>query len=501
MLAVSPGVYISEYSLDAYTPQLATAIFGVIGTATKGPVNEVTLITDEDSLISTFGNPTSDTLGLLTAIRYLRRGRQLKFVRVADYDVASSGVIRNDDDDADAIDLAAVSTGSWGNNIQVTVSAGSDAGTYKILVYYNGTAVEFYDLVRVGLANVAHINYISTRINGVSEYITVDPDTAQSTLAAGSVTLTGGDDGSAVSDSDFIGSAGTPPVVPTTGLQLFADPDAEDVDFIAIPENDNATIIAAMITLCESRADAIAIIQVPYGKSVQQAVAWSNGTGGGAGEPTAVISSSYASIWYPWVKVRDGYLDAEVWIPAQGHVAAAAAYTDAERDPWWSFAGLNRGMLTDVLDLEHSPTQGERDYMYAGGNVVNPIISAPEGIVLWGQRTAQRTATSTDRINVRRLVIYLRTVISSSARILLQEPNDEDTWSRFTIMMSTLCDAVKAGRGIYDYRVVCDATTNTPAIVARNEMHGKIFIQPTKTAEMITIAFNIMNASATFVES
>ena len=508
MIIISPGVYTNEIDFSLYVPQLAQSIFGIVGTATKGPVNEVTLITDEASLVGTFGPPVGSHLGLYAAIRYLRKGKQLKFVRVAQYDVAAGCVIAETTGAVSTLQVDAVSTGSWGSLISVTVAAGSGldpdtgAATFKITIAYNNATAEVYDLVLIGPAYTLNRNYITTRINGVSEYIAVTIlDAAQTTLELGSKTCTGGDDGAPATDGDYIGTAALSALVPATGLQLFADPEQIDVNMIAVPDVQHAAIINEMITICQNRADCIALIDVPQGKSIQQAVAWMNGLGGGGDDPTAALNSSYAAVFYPWLQVYDGYNDANVWIPPSGHIAGVIAYTDYVADSWWAPAGLQRGLLSDVLDVEHSASQGERDYMYSNGNAVNPIINYPgQGIVVWGQRTASRTTSALDRINVRRLLLYLRKAIATAVRVLVFQPNDEDTWSDFRNLVEPVCAEIKGRRGLYDYSVVCDSTTNTAAVIARNEMRGKVLIKPTKAAEMISVDFVVLNNQAQFSE-
>jgi len=509
MVIVSPGVYSRELDFSLYVPQLAQSILGIVGTASKGPTDEITLITDESTLIETFGEPSSDHLGLYAALRYLRRGKQLKFVRVAHYDDSAVGYLRNAANAANAALLTAVSTGSWGNNITVVVSAGTGPDpstgvtTYKLSVRYNNVVVENYDLLLFGTAYANYDNYIMTRINGVSAYITVTPVPTETDLLTSTtaVTMSGGDDGAPVEISDYVGTAAVSGSDTATGLQLFADPDTVDVNLLAVPDISHRTIISEMITLCESRADCICLIDVPYGKSVQQAVAWANGVGGGATDPTAAINSSYCAIFYPWVQVFDGYSNSNVWIPPSGHIAGVVAYTDHVADPWWAPAGFNRGKLQDVLDIEHSATQGERDYMYANGNVINPIVDyAGQGIVVYGQRTGTRTSSALDRINVRRMMLYLRKAVSTAVRSLLFEPNDEETWAAFRNLVNPVCDDIKARRGITEFEVVCDETTNTSAVRARNEMRGKVLIVPTRAAEMISIDFVVLNNEAQFSE-
>lgn len=503
MVARSPGIYPREVDLSNYAPDVSMSVFGVIGPASKGPTNEITLITDEATLYNTFGPPSAGGntfYGLHTAIIYLKKGRQLKFVRVAHYDTTADDELQ----DGAAVNIGAieaVSSGSWGNSITVRIAVSTyDAATYKITVSYGGVVVETYDLINV--TDESNANYITTRINDVSDYITITGlAAAPTTLQTGTYTLAGGGDGlSGLSEADYIGIAGTPPTIPTTGLQLFANAEVEDVDIIAIPDSMTDAVIAAIQTLVEARADCVGLIGVPYGKSVQDAVEWSNGLGTGGDDPGAAINSTYLAVYYPWVQVYDSYSGTNVWIPPEGFVAATMAYTDEGWNVFDAPAGEQRGLLTSALDLEHSATQGERDYMYCNGNIVNPFIIKPGvGAVIWGQRTAARIASARDRLNVRRLLCYLKRSIVQGVRPLVFEPNDEETWAQLRNIVEPVLADISGKGGLEYYNVVCDETTNTALLRSRNQMLAKIFITPTKTAEEIMLDFVVLASGAATV--
>lgn len=499
MIGGSPGLYTREIDLSNYTPEIGTSICGMIGTASKGPTDEVVLITDEGSLISVFGEPSTEHLALYAAIAYLRRGRQLKFIRVANYDLIADGDLKTL---AGVVtgSIVAVSSGSWGNLISVVIAAGADSNTYKITVKKDGVTEETYDRLKVGSGNTGDSNYILTRINGISEYISISLSSVPTDLTLETITLVGGDDGIPVDNADYIGSAGDPPTVPATGMQLFANVEYENIDILCTPGVTESAVFAAGIVLCEARGDCIFIVDPPQNKTVTGVAAWSNGTGGGAGEPSAAINSSYAALYWPWVKVYDGYSDANVWVPPSGFAAAVMAYTDYINEIWGAPAGESRGIIREALELEHSPTLGERDYLYTNGNIVNPIVNFPaRGIMIWGQRTTQRASTALDRINVRRLLLYLKRAIREGVRGLVFEPNDSDTWIRLKNIVNPLLADVSARNGLDNYNVVCDETTNTPTVINRNEMLAKIFLEPTKTAEVVMLDFVVLASGDSFI--
>ena len=176
---------------------------------------------------------------------------------------------------------------------------------------------------------------------------------------------------------------------------------------------------------------------------------------------------------------------------------ATMAHTDAVADPWFAPAGLTRGRLTKPFDVEVNLNQGDRDSLYQPGNAVNPIAKfAQDGIVIWGQRTTQRTPSSLDRINIRRMMIVIRKMVLASTRALIFEPNDPVTWNRVTKVLEPALDDIRRRRGITEFKVVCDETTNTPVRVDRNELWCRVLIKPTKTAEVLVFELNLTNQSA-----
>jgi len=178
-------------------------------------------------------------------------------------------------------------------------------------------------------------------------------------------------------------------------------------------------------------------------------------------------------------------------------VLEAMAYTDSVSYPWFAPAGMNRGLLTDVVSAEYKLTVADRNTCYEGK--VNPIATFPgQGVTIWGQKTLQTSTTALDRINVRRMMLYARKVIAGATKYLVFEANDSKTWDQFKAMVNPVLDRIKIKRGLYDFRVVMDETTNTDDVIARNHMVGQIYLKPTKTAEMIVINFNIMPEGAVF---
>lgn len=606
---VSPGVYTREIDLSLYVPALSSTIVGMVGVTTKGPTQERTYITNQQQFIDTFGQPDAAVgVEAYAALQYLRRGRQLWFVRVvgdsaaaatgtfsysdptadetvntdpdgiltsfsdadaggsvfanlpitpssvtmtatigaADFDVTDDGVgvlsgtgptgaisgtidyttgewtlVFNAADppddatditasygtDTDAFVADAVSEGEWGNSISLTISAGTETGTVLIEVWFEGVKVERFNNVDLD-DTTGNTQFIETKINGVSDYITVTLDVL---LAGGSSvlptylttaqSLTGGDTDAAAVDADaIIGVAWDAGLSQATGLNLFASPGAVDINLLAAPGWADAAVVNELISICETRADCMAIIDPPSGLRPSEVVDWHNGAGTYAGQHAA-FNSSYAALYYPWVKVYDAYNGAYVWTPPSGHVLAVYAYTDYSTETWFAPAGLNRGRVTSGVDIAYAPTPGEFDLLYGDGNAVNGIARfSKDGLVVWGQRTLQRAPTALDRVNVRRLMLYLYKVLSTSVRYLVFEPNDEKTWKLFGHLVIPYLNDVRQRRGLYDFRVKCDESTNTPEVIDRNEMHAQIFLKPVKAAEFIQVDLVITSTGANFDE-
>jgi phage tail sheath protein FI len=175
------------------------------------------------------------------------------------------------------------------------------------------------------------------------------------------------------------------------------------------------------------------------------------------------------------------------------------AFTDFNDAPWFAPAGLNRGIISNVVDIAVNPNKGQRDVLYY--NRINPIVKFQgEGIVIWGQKTLQSKASAFDRINVRRLFLHLEKSVVKMARNFLFEFNDDFTRSRFRGIVSPFLADVKARRGVYDYLVVCDETNNTPTVIDANEFRAEILCKPTRVAEFIKLTFTAVGTGVDFNE-
>jgi len=317
-------------------------------------------------------------------------------------------------------------------------------------------------------------------------------------LVEGTNNLAGGDNGTGDDAANVTALIGDATTEPKTGMQVLAE-DAINVGIALIPGIYNQSVQNNLVTMAESTQNFLALVAPPYGiGTVQDAIDWTNGKSAStAGSRTAALNSSYAATYFPHLKVFSVFDSKDRWYDPTIFAARQMAYTDNVADSWFAPAGYQRGRLTKPVDTEVKLNQGDRDSLYSGGNVINPIVSFPQqGITIFGQRTTQRSPTALDRINVRRLMIYIRKVILAATRRFVFEPNDEFTWEQIEGVLNPFLDDIRRRRGITEFRVVCDKTVNTPVRIDRNEMWTKVLVKPTKTAEILIFEVNLTNQSA-----
>ena len=250
---------------------------------------------------------------------------------------------------------------------------------------------------------------------------------------------------------------------------------------------DNATQVNTLVNTIQSRGDAIAVVDTrAYGAQISQAV----GTAAG-------VNSSYASTYWPWLQTIDPGTGQLAWVPASTMIPAVYAFTDNVSEPWFAPAGINRGGLDTVVRAERKLSQTNRNDLYVGN--VNPIATFPgTGVVVYGQKTLQKKASALDRVNVRRLLIALKSYISQVANNLVFEQNTIATRNQFLSQVNPYLESVQQRQGLYAFRVIMDDSNNTPDVIDRNQLVGQIYLQPTKTAEFIYLDFNVLPTGATF---
>jgi phage tail sheath protein FI len=248
-----------------------------------------------------------------------------------------------------------------------------------------------------------------------------------------------------------------------------------------------ASQVTSIINNTQNRGDSIYISDlVPFGSSIGDVTTQANAK-----------NTSYAAAYWPWVQTIDPDSAQLVWVPASAMMAGVYAYNDSVSEPWFAPAGINRGGLGNVIRAEKKLTQANRDTLYS--NKVNPIATFPgTGIVAYGQKTLQTRASALDRVNVRRLLIALKSYISQVAQNLVFEQNTIATRNQFLSQVNPYLESVQQRQGLFAFKVIMDDSNNTADVIDRNQMVGQIYIQPTRTAEFIYLDFNILPTGAVF---
>ena len=332
------------------------------------------------------------------------------------------------------------------------------------------------------------------------------------TLTLGGGTLYGGtaDDATekAVNKSGAL-SSGLDDIL--TGLTLFENTEETEVDFILMgsanyPKTQAQALAEKCIAVAEARKDAIAFIS-PYRQaflndSSSGTVTVSNidqMTENVVGFYAPISSSTYGIFDSGYKYMFDRFNNTFRYVPLNGDVAGCCARTDIEQFPWFSPAGTARGPILNSVKLVYNPGKKQRDILYS--NRVNPVILSPgAGIILFGDKTSFGKSSAFDRINVRRLFIYLEDAISAAAKDQLFEFNDELTRTNFVNIVEPFLRDVQAKRGIFDFVVICDETNNTAAVIDANEFVADIFIKPARSINFIGLTFVATRTGVAFEE-
>lgn len=286
------------------------------------------------------------------------------------------------------------------------------------------------------------------------------------------------------------------------GMDLYADKDQVEIDFLIVPgaitSADQISLTNYAVSIANARKDCIAVSSVARNDILDTS---SDATRVSNAVTTAnsFTKSSYLVVDNNYLKVYDKYNDRYVFIPSASTVAGIMAATDYNQAPWFSPAGSRRGQLLGVTALAYSPTKAQRDTLYKAG--INPIANIPgQGVLLFGDKTFLGRPSAFDRINVRRLFLVLERAIGRAAEQVLFEFNDEFTRAEFVNIVEPVLREVQGRRGITDFRVVCDETNNTAAVIDRNEFIASIFIKPARSINYVTLNFVAVRTGVDFEE-
>jgi uncharacterized protein len=279
----------------------------------------------------------------------------------------------------------------------------------------------------------------------------------------------------------------------TESIALLANKDAFSYNLLVAPGllSDMSGVaysaINSMITNAQNRGDMMVVFDSSkYGSTITSVL--SNTVG---------YDTSYAATYWPWVKTVDPGTANQVWVPVSTMIPGVYAFNDNATAPWFAPAGVNRGVLTTSTQAERVLTQTNRDTLYQAN--INPISTYPNtGVVIFGQKTLQKRKSSLDRINVRRLLIELKSYISQIADTFVFEQNDIITRNNFLAVINPYLASVQQQQGLIAFKVIMDESNNPPSVVDNNQLVGQIYLQPTKSVEFIILDFNILPTGATF---
>ena len=329
-------------------------------------------------------------------------------------------------------------------------------------------------------------------------------------IGATTLTLSGGKNYDGGTDYDAAGSASVPLSGLVSGYELFENTEEFDIDFLlmgsgSMSREDTQALSSKLISIAEIRKDTVAFISPNRGSVLvdtvgsAQILSSSDITDNLVKYYSPIPSSSYAVFDTGYKYMYDRFADTFRYVPMNGDIAGTCARNDINNFPWFSPAGTARGSILNAVKLAYNPSQIQRDKLYS--NRINPIIFSPgAGIILFGDKTGLGKASAFDRINVRRLFIFLEDAISAAARDQLFEFNDEITRTNFVNIVEPFMRDVQSKRGVTDFRVVCDETNNTAAVIDNNEFVADIFIKPNRSINFIGLTFVATRTGISFEE-
>jgi uncharacterized protein len=278
----------------------------------------------------------------------------------------------------------------------------------------------------------------------------------------------------------------------TDALNLLSNKEEYKYKYISTPGliyslNSHTPLLTSLTTKSRERGDNVAIIDiVEYGSMLNPTIS-----------SVASIDNTYTSTYWPWLQTIDPNSGETIWVPASTMIPSVYAFNDNAAEPWIAPAGTTRGLLPTVLRAERNLQQSQRDALYQAN--INPLTTTQNlGVVVFGQKTLQKQKSALDRVNVRRLLIELKSFIGQIANSLVFEQNTTATRNEFLSQVNPYLSSVQQREGLDNFRVVMDETNNTPTTIDNNQLIGQIFLQPTKSVEFIQLDFNISPSGATF---
>jgi len=560
--SVSPGVTTSEIDNTFLTGQPVQAGAAIIGPAVKGPVELPTLVTSYADYVNRFGDVLvsgSDTFSYFTSISafnyFNNGGTSLIVARVVSgsYTAATSSVISNYLNVASSsFKLQTISEGIIMNSTSPEVSgsltsgsrdnlrwqitnSNTSSGTFNVIVrqgndknvapiiletwnnvsldpnstrfiskvigdqvlQYSSTSYQieastgsFPNQSRyIRVTDVSPLpNYLDNNGNPVSAYTASIP--VNGTGSFGSAT---GDVKAGANFYEAINGTNTQGLVAgnyTDMVNLLANRDDYQFNILSTPglyDADYTSTISTIVTNTQLRGDNLYVVDlVDYSSGITDAITQAQ-----------TRDTSYAATYWPWVRITDPGTGKQVFVPASTLLPGVYAYSDKVSAPWFAPAGINRGGLSTVIRAKVKLSQANRDDLYS--NNINPIATFPRtGVSVFGQKTLQKADSALDRVNVRRLIIELKNYIRQVADTIVFQQNTTVTRNSFLNKVNPYLTGIQQKKGLYSFKVIMDDSNNTPAIIDQNQLIGQIYVQPTRTAEFISLDFVLLPTGAEF---
>ena len=353
---------------------------------------------------------------------------------------------------------------------------------------FNGSYPNASKYVRVKAVNVTTPDYLDSNGQPKSGYAAKLPVAQQGVFGGATGTIKGG-----ANFYDTITATNTQGLDAgnyTNMINLLSNKDEYRFNILTTPglTNDlHTSAISTIITNTQNRGDNLYIVDLTdYNSTVSDAVTQAQ-----------TRDNSYAATYWPWCNMIDPATGKYVWVPASTLIPGVYANNDKIAAPWFAPAGINRGGLNNVSRAQYKLSQAQKDELYL--NNVNPLATMPKvGVVIYGQKTLQKGTSALDRVNVRRLLIELKGYIGQLADNIVFEQNTERTRSLFLSRVNPYLENIQQKQGLYAFRIVMDDTNNGPDVIDRNQLVGQIYIQPTKTAEFISLDFVVLPTGAEF---
>jgi phage tail sheath protein FI len=276
----------------------------------------------------------------------------------------------------------------------------------------------------------------------------------------------------------------------TNMVALFGNREAYQFNVLFTPgitNNLHPGVVSNIITNTQNRGDNLYVLDlIDYSGTVASTIVQAQ-----------TRNTSYAASYWPWVRIIDPATGKQVWVPASTVIPGVYAFNDKVSAPWFAPAGMNRGGLSTVLQAQFKLTQANKDLLYS--NNINPLATFPKkGVVVFGQKTLQKEQSALDRVNVRRLLIELKNYIRQIADTFVFEQNTQTTLQSFKGRVTPFLEKIQQKQGLYAFKIIIDESNNGPAVIDQNQLIGQIYIQPTRTAEFISLDFILLPTGAEF---